>query len=91
MGDEACYACRSTSAFPCTVEILDRLAILTEEQPRSDLPAFSGENIGLVPLRLQDTSESGDERKLSAFTILRFARFQPEPASLEVDVFLLTS
>ncbi len=66
---------------------LNRLTIPMEEEPGNDLPGFAGKGIRFVLLCLQDTSESGDEGQLPAFTIFRFAQFKPEPAGLEIDMF----
>src|SRR5438876_9200732 len=91
MRDKAGDPCRAARPVPHAVEILDQLTIPTEEEPGYDLPALAGKGIPFVLLCFQDTSESGDEGELPAFIILRFARFKPEPARLEVDVFPLTS
>src|SRR5215831_12242913 len=74
MRHEAGNACRPTSTLPCAVQILNRLAVPAKEDPGHNLPGRAGKSVSLVLLRLQDTSESGDEWKQSPVTVLRFAR-----------------
>src|SRR5215470_12311822 len=50
-----------------------------------------GQAVSFVLLRLQDTSESGDERKLSALTVLRFGSFEPKPTGAKIAMSPLTS
>src|SRR5215831_14378526 len=91
MRHEAGHACRPTRTRPCAVQILDTLAVPAEEDPGHDLPGRAGKGVSLFLLRLQDTSESGDERKLSAFTVLRFAWLEPEPTGAKIAMSPLTS